>query len=906
MRVMILFVAILSFFAIDGFAQVKQAQKSYLRDKGAFINPGFDQGYKGWTITGCTKSLETDVPTYGKTLKLTCVNETFSIKQETTSYAGFGLEGLRSCKVKASALGGKVRNIVDGVPSGTFETVVTGGYNNYEEFITFGATSDGLEVYADANYTGDIYLEDCYVSVKPDGSYELPDQTGNFGKVLGANDAQGEYWVKPGRLNSQLKGNLLSNGSFESGSPEGVIVVGSGLDTSTSTTRTIQASANNESKFVISGSASDTISYTYTKTEDFSDQQMMAFCQIKSDRAETYFRVYADSVLQGEHLISTDNKWRFYEIPFVGGGTDQKFVIEGTTAATEEIHIDECYFGVARPDFFQSVNDTITDWKVSDTVVWLAETVNPIIGNGTIEAKTRRVGDSIEVLISVAMGSTTTFGSGNWYFAFTDWERDSAKLNTDRSVLGQTWFYDNSISTTKTGVVRYRASNDAMYLSAHDSTAVNSTVPWTWASGDRFSVRYTVPVKGWSTENSTAVTQKTELDVNTMNRFSVDLTYVVGGAPTIDKDEYGILDGVSFSNPFATVYVKKSLFREAPVMLCGFRNGFNSDDNELCARNTGGDTATGWAYRFFSFRTSTGYITRQFVFTFDKVGVDINKSATIVGKFENINDTPNSGMVSESGANVTLTANSVNVPFLSVKDVNNNWNNTTNEFTASADGFYVFQGRVNTTGNHFLRIWIDSGSGYVAGKYINGANTNKAFDITVYLLAGNKVALRSDTTVGMSAGVTNHYMSINRFADYDALVKNLSKSKTLCQIKFLTSDVTTSGPISDWTLNNLEVGKKYSLEINSLWAFTTTDNVAIRTTHNGSTLVDFNQGLEISAATSISSSSKKIKFNATDTTVSFATISQTGADLRGDSTLNESFIEFCELPATVIETTKFD
>lgn len=167
-QVIIFLMALLMFISIKSFAQVKPAQAQYLKEKGVFLNPGFEQGYKGWTVSGCTKSLETDVPFLGKSLKLSCTAETFSVIQDTTELAGTNLKSFAGCKVKADAAGVKIRTRANAV--GNPETTVSGSdYNRFEDDFTADATSNGLEIYADAAFTGNVYIEDCYVGLTPDG-----------------------------------------------------------------------------------------------------------------------------------------------------------------------------------------------------------------------------------------------------------------------------------------------------------------------------------------------------------------------------------------------------------------------------------------------------------------------------------------------------------------------------------------------------------------------------------------------------------------------------------------------------------------------------------------------------------------------------------------------------------------
>lgn len=50
----------------------------------------------------------------------------------------------------------------------------------------------------------------------------------------------------------------------------------------------------------------------------------------------------------------------------------------------------------------------------SYAVSWTGETTNPVIGNGSLSGKYRRVGSMVLVNIRTVIGSTTTQGSGAW------------------------------------------------------------------------------------------------------------------------------------------------------------------------------------------------------------------------------------------------------------------------------------------------------------------------------------------------------------------------------------------------------------------------------------------------------------------------------------------------------------
>lgn len=51
------------------------------------------------------------------------------------------------------------------------------------------------------------------------------------------------------------------------------------------------------------------------------------------------------------------------------------------------------------------------------TPAWTAATTNPTIGNGNISGRYQRIGKIVTGTISIAIGSTTTVGSGQYYFS---------------------------------------------------------------------------------------------------------------------------------------------------------------------------------------------------------------------------------------------------------------------------------------------------------------------------------------------------------------------------------------------------------------------------------------------------------------------------------------------------------
>jgi hypothetical protein len=130
-------------------------------------------------------------------------------------------------------------------------------------------------------------------------------------------------------------------------------------------------------------------------------------------------------------------------------------------------------------------NSNISTAWTSYTPVWTAASVNPVINNGTIEGWYKLVGKTCFVRGNIAMGSTTTFGSGEWYISmpFTASHAD-AILMTANLLDNTTAWYNAVVNGARAGF-NYKAplQYQAVGGTAND---VNATQPFTWASSDRF------------------------------------------------------------------------------------------------------------------------------------------------------------------------------------------------------------------------------------------------------------------------------------------------------------------------------------------------------------------------------------------------------------------------------------
>jgi hypothetical protein len=128
---------------------------------------------------------------------------------------------------------------------------------------------------------------------------------------------------------------------------------------------------------------------------------------------------------------------------------------------------------------------TLNDSWTAYTPSWTAASSNPSIGNGTLEGWYKIIGKTCFVRGNIAMGSTTTFGSGEWYVSmpFTASHADAILMTANLLDNGSAW-YNATLNGARAGF-NYKT---AIQYQGGAGTAldVNATQPFTWANSDRF------------------------------------------------------------------------------------------------------------------------------------------------------------------------------------------------------------------------------------------------------------------------------------------------------------------------------------------------------------------------------------------------------------------------------------
>jgi hypothetical protein len=137
------------------------------------------------------------------------------------------------------------------------------------------------------------------------------------------------------------------------------------------------------------------------------------------------------------------------------------------------------------------VRDALTGIQAAWTTyvpTWAAITTNPAIGNGTLQGFYMRIGKTIHFRVVITMGSTTTYGTGQWYATLP-----VAPVSTLGRLQFNSSYYDSAIAD-RSGVATWDSANSRVLLHSWPTTAgaalaqVSATVPHTWGTSDQVVV----------------------------------------------------------------------------------------------------------------------------------------------------------------------------------------------------------------------------------------------------------------------------------------------------------------------------------------------------------------------------------------------------------------------------------
>lgn len=128
-------------------------------------------------------------------------------------------------------------------------------------------------------------------------------------------------------------------------------------------------------------------------------------------------------------------------------------------------------------------------WQ-SYTVNWTAATTNPSIGNGTKAGRYTIIGKLCICSIKIEMGSTTTYGSGDWAFSIPV----NAANNNNLTFLGFAHLRDTGTANYDrfAQIVPVIDAGKIIYFNdptqGTNNVAISATVPFTWDFEDSIDI----------------------------------------------------------------------------------------------------------------------------------------------------------------------------------------------------------------------------------------------------------------------------------------------------------------------------------------------------------------------------------------------------------------------------------
>lgn len=129
----------------------------------------------------------------------------------------------------------------------------------------------------------------------------------------------------------------------------------------------------------------------------------------------------------------------------------------------------------------------------SFTPTWTGSGGNPAIGNGTLSGAYLQVGKTLHVRYWMKAGSTTTFGTGTWYFTVPN----SLTVSTSYTQILTAYLLDAATlhytATARIGSTTGFNSKFDIVISG-TANAVAPTQPFTWTTSDELVIEGTIEV----------------------------------------------------------------------------------------------------------------------------------------------------------------------------------------------------------------------------------------------------------------------------------------------------------------------------------------------------------------------------------------------------------------------------
>lgn len=628
--------------------------------------------------------------------------------------------------------------------------------------------------------------------------------------------------------------------------------------------------------------------------------------------------------------ILGDNTWRKYEIPFIYGASSVEYEIKNASYTGDvTIELDNIYIGTMPDGYIQQVgqahfvggirveqsgsNDVdcqelaqssapeLPDYTGCDSI---KELKGSISYNNTENKPSFNVPVVAGVRYKITVNDFIYKQTGSSVVTCTSYISidGGATVNKIRVIARNddaTSYIQNQADGSYTFTAENTETINVQYL-------IQSSVSNQCEMGTRLS-SFSLDIYAYPDSSSTIVTQDTELTAKTANVFS----FSMNDAGIVSNDSYDFINGNCTRTNQSTYYRYDCPLNDIGItqrLICSPAS-HQGAGLYLVAQEASGSSTTNIQLTGQFSNGNTILATAADVVC-HKADVDLNKSATIVGKFENINDTPLEHIEYFNNSATGIDA-STNIPWITkVKDDKNQWDG--DELTLDHDTCY----EVDAT----FRTSVSNQSNFV--PYINNVATSftkipdTSFTVQSYYFgaicanAGDKISFRITSGSFALAASSVHRLVIKENPNLSAIIKNLSNQKVECQTKYLSANATANGVLTDLSFSGLDTTKYYSYSLGASIVFSSATNCRLWAYYGAETGTNTVAAIEVTPDTgSTSDRHKSISTNqffkptATNLDVSFREIGS--CIIEGLGHRFGTYATLCELPDTYVETNKF-
>ena len=429
-----------------------------------------------------------------------------------------------------------------------------------------------------------------------------------------------------------------------------------------------------------------TISFDYTTSANYADDDIKVF---------VYDITNANLIrVNGEDLKATSGNGTHYaQFQTAPDSTSYRLILHVSSASllAYTVNLDNIKVGPTNLAY----GTVITDWEDFTPVG-----NNLTLGNGTLEGKYRRVGDSLDVVIDLTFGSTTSI-TGTLTFQYP------TGISPDLNKLQQIVHYGTvESSDAGTGANRelgpVRPTSVALQPLTFNNGAINSTDPFTWASGDQLRIKVSgIPVAGWSSNaQSSQDLGNREIRIEGAGNGGTTIT---ANTTDIDwtetTDNTASWDGTTFTTPETGEYIITGGIRSTSAVTHTINAYINGTKDKALGRNDTTNIILTFASKIFlnkgdllTFRDQAGSTLLNDT-EFHTISIQKLASPQTILETETVAFKARRGT-----ALVLASGNTLVYPSVDYSTHGNAYNSSTGEFTVPVSGIYRISGKFSTQG----------------------------------------------------------------------------------------------------------------------------------------------------------------------------------------------------------------